>query len=226
MVVNLRQANSKVSVPAELLENPLGEALPKGKGREHVSQNSSQNSLIMYLEKTMTEAKTKPLSFQEFLEQLPDDEGIYELVNGEIVRIQPTRGHDDVADFIWKRLDREKDRLNLNYVVKRTVPIRTEAKTGQEQGRHPDVCVIDKTVWKSNISASTALTEPCSMVVEVASTNWKDDYIDKLDEYQQFGIPEYWIVDDLMMASEKYLGKPKVPTVFVYSCRHKGYDFL
>jgi Uma2 family endonuclease len=33
------------------------------------------------------------------------------------------------------------------------------------------------------------------MVVEVVSTNREDDYVNKLDEYQRLGIPEYWIVD-------------------------------
>ncbi|MBR8832939.1 MAG: Uma2 family endonuclease [Stigonema ocellatum SAG 48.90 = DSM 106950] len=32
--------------------------------------------------------------------QLPDEEGRYELVEGEIVRILPTRKHDSIAEFI------------------------------------------------------------------------------------------------------------------------------
>ncbi len=32
-------------------------------------------------------------------------------------------------------------------------------------------------------------------MVEVVSTNRKDDYVDKVEEYQGLGIPEYWIVD-------------------------------
>ncbi len=52
--------------------------------------------------------------------------------------------------------------------------------------------------------------------MEVVSTNWEDDYVDKLDEYQRLGIPEYWIVDYLAIASRSYLGNPKLSTVFVY----------
>ena len=52
-------------------------------------------------------------------------------------------------------------------------------------------------------------------LVEVTSTNWTDDYINKFDEYQRLGIPEYWIVDYLAIASSDFLGNPKVPTVFV-----------
>ena len=53
------------------------------------------------------------------------------------------------------------------------------------------------------------------MAVEVVSTNWEDDYIDKLDEYQRLGIPEFWIVDYLALGSRDLLGRPKKPTVFV-----------
>lgn len=71
-------------------------------------------------------------------------------------------------------------------------------------------------MWRSNRSAYSALREPIQLAVEVISTNWENDYIDKLDEYQRLGIPEYWIVDYLALGSRDYLGNPKVPSVFVY----------
>ena len=60
------------------------------------------------------------------------------------------------------------------------------------------------------------------IAVEVVSTNWEDDYLDKLNEYQRLGIAEYWIVDYLAIASRSYLGNPKVPTVFVYLLDDNG----
>ncbi len=60
----------------------------------------------------------------------------------------------------------------------------------EEQGRHPDVSVVDKTLWDSNPAAYTAFREPLQLAVEVVSTNWEDDYIDKLDEYQRLGISD------------------------------------
>lgn len=76
--------------------------------------------------------------------------------------------------------------------------------------------VVSASQYNSNVLAYGALIEPIQLAVEVTSTNCDDDYIDKLDEYQRLGIPEYWIVDYLAIASRADLGKPKLPTVFVY----------
>lgn len=158
---------------------------------------------------------TQQITFDQFLVKCPED-GRYELVNGEIVEMNATRNHDDVANFMLFDFNDEIRRLNLNYVVNTTAVIRTVTKAGIEQGRRPDVSVIDRDLWRSNRSAYSALREPIQLAVEVTSTNWDDDYIDKLDEYQRLGIPEYWIVDYLAIGSREFLGNPKVPTVFVY----------
>ncbi|KAB8321184.1 Uma2 family endonuclease [Tolypothrix campylonemoides VB511288] len=169
-----------------------------------------------------TNQPTQKLSFAEFLEQLPDQEGRYELVNGEIVRILPTRKHDNIAEFISDSFKEEVRRLNLNYRVSGRIMVRTLTSDGKEQGRQPDVSVVDKTLWDSNPAAYSAFVEALQLALEVVSTNWEDDYIDKLDEYQRLGIPEYWIVDYMAVASRSYLGKPKVPTVFVYLLDENG----
>jgi Uma2 family endonuclease len=173
----------------------------------------------------MTATPTQPkqmLTFEQFVKQLPDAEGRYELVNGEIVRILPIRLHEDLADFLVKQFDREIDRVPLNYRVSGRIMVRTLTSNGKEQGRHPDVTVVDKNIWQSQPFAQSALTEPPQLVVEVVSTNWEDDYIDKLDEYQRLGIHEYWIVDYLALGSRNYLGNPKEPTVFVYLLDENG----
>lgn len=162
----------------------------------------------------MVQQATK-LTFEEFLELRPED-GRYELVNGEIVRILATRQHDNVADFIMFALNDENRRLKLNYKVSGRLVIATRTSGNTELGRHPDVGVVDQTIYDSNLLAYSALREPLQLAVEVVSTNWEDDYVDKLDEYQRMGIQEFWIVDYLAIASRAYLGNPKQPTVFVY----------
>jgi Uma2 family endonuclease len=169
----------------------------------------------------MTTTTKQKLTFDQFLEQCPE-EGLYELINGEIVEVRATRHHDDVANLLLFNFNDEIRRLNLNYVVNNTAVIRTMTKDGTEQGRKPDVSVIDRTVWRSKRSDYNALEEPIQLAVEVTSTNWDDDYIDKLDEYQRLGISEYWIVDYLAIASREYLGNPKIPTIFVFLLDTEG----
>jgi Uma2 family endonuclease len=56
----------------------------------------------------------------------------------------------------------------------------------------------------------------------VVSNNWEDDYIDKLEEYERLGIPEYWIVDYLAIGSRDYLGDPKLPSVLIFTLDTEG----
>jgi Uma2 family endonuclease len=167
-----------------------------------------------------TIATSNQLSFDRFLAQYAED-GRYELVDGEIVRILATRQHEDVADLIEDVIRDEVNQHNLNYKVSNQIVLATQ-KEGKEQGRNPDVSVVDRSVWRSNRMAYAALREPIQLAMEVVSTNWEDDYIDKLEEYQRLGITEYWIVDYLAIGSRTYLGNPKVPTIFVYLLNEAG----
>ena len=166
-------------------------------------------------------ATKQKLKFNEFIAICPED-GVYELVNGEIVKMASTRNHDDVAEFADRQFYQECDRLKLNYVVKRGITIQTTTKEGTEQGRVPDVSVIDRTLWRAERKSYTALESPIQLAVEVVSTNWEDDYVDKLDEYERLGIAEYWIIDYLAIGKREYLGNPKIPTVFVFLLNTQG----
>jgi Uma2 family endonuclease len=170
---------------------------------------------------TISQEQKLELSFDQFLAQCPED-GRYELVDGEMVKILATRIHYDVAGLIFKSFDREIERLSLNYVVNDIAAVLTINKKGKEQGRHPDVSVIDRDVWRSDRQNHRGIREPIQLAVEVVSTNWEDDYIDKLEEYERLGISEYWIIDYLAIGSRDYLGDPKVPSVFVFTLDTEG----
>ena len=167
-----------------------------------------------------TQLKQK-LTLEQFLEQCPP-EGRYELVDGEIVRILATRKHDTIAEFISDSFKEEAKRSKLNYWVSGRITVATLNKSGRQQGRNPDVSVVDRAVWDLHPTAYSALLEPTQIAIEVVSTNWEDDYIDKLDEYQRLGIAEYWIVDYLAIGSRDFLGNPKEPSVFVYRLDESG----
>ncbi|HAX77230.1 MAG TPA: hypothetical protein DCY88_15705 [Cyanobacteria bacterium UBA11372] len=163
----------------------------------------------------MTYTTTKPLTFEEFLKVCPED-GSYELVNGEIVKVDSTGAHRSVSRFLVRSFDREIERLGLDYIVDKDIAVRTYTSSGKEQGRRPDVSVIEGRIWERYLNTYAGIIEPLLLAVEVVSTNWEDDYVDKLDEYQRLGISEYWIVDYLAIASRSYLGNPKVASVFVH----------
>lgn len=164
----------------------------------------------------MVQTSVKKLSFAEFLENYPDGSGLYELINGDIIQVEPTRAHKNVARFLMFAFNDEIRRLKLDYIADKDLIIKTLTNAGEERGRNPDVSVVSASIWNRNVFAYGALLEPIQLAVEVTSTNQEDDYVDKLDEYQRLGIPEYWIVDYLAIASRAYLGNPKLLTIFVY----------
>ncbi|MDY6785214.1 MAG: Uma2 family endonuclease [Cyanobacteriota bacterium] len=170
----------------------------------------------------MAIAPIQKLTLAQFLERESDDGGRTELVNGEIVEMRAIRWHDDIADFLIRQFDREVERSRLNYRVTGRLVLATHSATGQQQGRRPDVSIVGRVLWESNRFAYAALSQPIQLAVEVVSTNWEDDYIDKLDEYQRLGVAEYWIVDYLAIGSRTYLGNPKIPTLFVYCLDGNG----
>nr|WP_263972565.1 Uma2 family endonuclease [Pseudanabaena yagii] len=116
----------------------------------------------------------------------------------------------------------EIERLNLNYVVNDVAAVLTINKKGKEQDRQPDVSVINRDLWRSDRLDHRGIREPIQLAVEVVSTNWEDDYIDKLEEYERLGIPEYWIVDYLAIGSRNYLGEPKLPSVLIFTLNAEG----
>lgn len=163
----------------------------------------------------MTITTLTKLDFGQFLQQRPDD-GIYELVNGEIVKVEAIRARKNVARYLMFGFNDEIRRLQLDYIVDKDIVVRTVTNKGDQRGRNPDVSVVSASLWNSNVTTYGALIDAIQLAVEVTSTNWEDDYVHKLEEYENLGIKEYWIVDYLAIASRSYLGNPKLPTVFVY----------
>jgi len=164
----------------------------------------------------MVQAPARSISFAEFIETCPDDGRRYELVNGQAVEMMATRAHDDVADFIYDAFKDAAKRENANFKVTRFGSIKTLRDDGLQQGRTPAVSVIDRTRWNADLRAYTALDEPIQLAVEVTSTNWRDDYLYKLAEYEALGVLEYWIVDYMALGAARYIGSPKTPTISIY----------
>jgi hypothetical protein len=51
----------------------------------------------------MVQALERSLTFDEFLESYPDDENLYELINGAVVPVKPTGPHGRVSAFVLRK---------------------------------------------------------------------------------------------------------------------------
>jgi len=111
-----------------------------------------------------SQTKSK-LTYEKFV-NLRLTDGCYEFVNGEVVKVVNTRQHEDAVAFVYKKFDREIDRLNLDLVVRQNVSIRTAANS-DKQSRVPDLSVIDKQFWQSNPADYSPLQKPIQLAVEV-----------------------------------------------------------
>jgi Uma2 family endonuclease len=168
----------------------------------------------------ITEEQNIPLmTLEEFLDWYPDGfYGRFELRNGEIVKVQPTGTHEQVAGFLASKLSVLIDRLNLPFFIPRQGLVK--AINSDKSAYIPDVMVLDSNalenepLWKkrSTITQGSSI----KLTIEVVSTNWQDDYLMKLGEYEKLGIGEYWIVDYLGLGGRRYIGEPKQPAISVY----------
>ncbi len=164
------------------------------------------------------------LSFEEFLNHYGEDSR-YELVDGELIDMEPTGPHEMVAGKIATRVGAEIHRLGHPWFVPKSCILRP--MSGVQTARRPDVAVIDERslveepLWEYEPVITQGRSIP--LVVEVVSTNWENDYARKLEEYALFGILEYWIVDFRALGGIAYIGRPKQPTFTV--CRLVGEDY-
>lgn len=164
----------------------------------------------------MIQAYTQPLTFETYLELYPDDGGIYELINGEIIDVNPRGDHEEVIAFIVAELNFAIRRQQLSYFLPRTCTIKPKTPF---MGYKPDIVVLDQVaiedepLWKKASTITKGSSTP--LVVEVVSTNWRDDYGHKLADYEALNISEYWIVDYLGLGGRRHIGFPKQPTLSV-----------
>ncbi len=164
----------------------------------------------------MTQAPPKLVTFEEFTAWRPLC-GRYELHDGVIVEIsQPVGEHEDVTGFLATRVTVEFYKLNRTYIIPKTALVKPPESPS---GYSPDVLLINsdnlvnEPLWKKESTVMDGASVP--LVIEVVSTNWRDDYHKKFADYEIIGIPEYWIVDYAALGSREFIGDPKQPTIFV-----------
>ncbi len=165
----------------------------------------------------MIQAIHKLVTFEDFAAWRPEG-GRYELHDGVIVEMaQPVGDHEDVVGFLALNISIEIGRQKLPYFIPKTVLVKPSEG---ESAYSPDILIINRPnlvnepLWKKESTVSQATSIP--LVIEVVSTNWRDDYYKKLADYEAIGIPEYWIIDYAAIGARKFIGNPKLPTISIY----------
>lgn len=160
-----------------------------------------------------------PVSFDEFVVWLPESSSQrYELHRGVVVEMPKPKGkHSQVAGYVIKTLNHAIDQGRQPWFIPRECLVRTGADIAYE----PDAIVLnepalaDEPDWERG--SIVALGQSIQVVVEVVSTNWQDDYLHKLADYELMGIPEYWIIDYAALGGRRFIGNPKQPTITICS---------
>jgi Uma2 family endonuclease len=164
----------------------------------------------------MVQAIPQLTTFDEFIAGYPED-GRYELINGRVCEVKPTGPHEQVGAYLNRRLLVEIDRLQLPYLLPKSSTVKPFS---DQSGYLPDVVIVDQTQlaneprWQRESTLIHGRSMP--LVIEVVSTNWRDDYQRKAADYEEMEIPEFWIVDYLGLGGRRYIGTPKQPTFSVY----------
>jgi Uma2 family endonuclease len=170
---------------------------------------------------------SKTLTFEDFLTWDDGSGRSFDLVNGIAMPLsEPNAKHEDVVDGLCQLLSAHCRSLNLPYVPRQGKQIRLATQFPEpESSRKADIVVFDKDEWnrmrQSSASAAAYIAPP--IAIEVVSTNWRDDYRIKLNEYEALGIPEFWIVDYAGLGGIQYIGSPKQPTLTIYHLTNGEY---
>ncbi|MEL7068557.1 MAG: Uma2 family endonuclease [Cyanobacteria bacterium J06581_3] len=167
----------------------------------------------------------RPMSFEEFLDWHPDDGRRYELIEGGVVEVLPTGPHEDIGGFLTAELNFEIRKSGLPYSIPRNCVIKPQI---EYSGYMPDVAVLNRErlsqepLWPTSSVIQYGATVP--LVIEVVSTNWRDDYGHKFVEYEAMSIQEYWMVDFRALGAVRHIGKPKQPTITICQLENEEYQ--
>jgi Uma2 family endonuclease len=174
----------------------------------------------------MIQALQNLVTFDEFIEWKPND-GLYELRHGVIVEMQPRGKHEEVTGFLVDEFLFQCRTQQLPYFAPKQALVKSP--TDDNSAYLPDVLLVDRRelISEPNWERASILTRGSSipLIVEVVSTNWRDDYLRKLADYEALGVQEYWLVDYLGLGGRRFIGTPKQPTLSICTLIDGEYEF-
>ena len=148
----------------------------------------------------MVQVKPRFLTFEDYLSYDDGTENLYELFNGELIAVPPESGVNvQIATrlLVWLAQLIGSDRV-------RGHGLELEVR-GEPRNRYPDLTIIreDHILQLATRNTIRLFMTPPDLVVEVVSPGelqHNRDYVAKRLQYQDRGIPEYWLIDPELQA--------------------------
>ena len=152
----------------------------------------------------MTQAKPKLRTFQDFLAYDDGSDRRYELLtNGELIELPP---ESELNSWIAKVLGMALEKIVSPRLVRtNSITLEVEPFGDDRKNRYPDLIVLQPEhiplMAELGYGAITLGMPAPQMVAEVVSPgsetsdNYRRDYDWKRQQYQAWGIAEYWILD-------------------------------
>ena len=143
----------------------------------------------------MIQTKPRFLTFEEYLSYDDGTENLYELFNGELIVVPPESGINvQIAGRLFFQF---AQLLGTDRV--RGHGLELEVR-GEPRNRYPDLTIIREEHILQLATRNTVrlFMAPPDLVVEVVSPGelQRDrDFVAKRRQYQDRGIPEYWLID-------------------------------
>ncbi len=152
----------------------------------------------------MTQAKAKLMTFAEYLSHDDGSDTRYDLLsNGELIEV-PNEAW--INNLLVKLLTAKLEPfVDATLIVAHVLTMQVNPIGDNRQSRHPDLVILrPEHLQLENLLNKTALLlgdPPPQFIAEIvspgspSSDNYRRDYEWKRQQYQDWGIPEYWIID-------------------------------
>jgi Uma2 family endonuclease len=141
------------------------------------------------------------MSEDEFVQWVLTTKTRAEWVDGEVVVMSPAnRDHGTLQLWMMRLLADFADDNDLG-----TVLFDMLVRLGKRRRlRIPDIFFVAKA--REAIIGHTMLSEPPDMIVEIVSPDSSSrDWREKYQEYEEFGVREYWIIDPISQSLDVYV---------------------
>jgi Uma2 family endonuclease len=157
----------------------------------------------MVIERTEEAQRQLPegkLTFEEFLEW-GDDTTWSEWVDGAVIVASPaSRPHQDIGSFLETMLRVYVEAHRLGIVLRAPFVMRLREVS---RAREPDILLVAKE--RLHLLGHTHLDGPADLTIEITSAeSIGRDRGEKFVEYEQAGVPEYWLIDPERRQAEFY----------------------